>query len=46
MTQEDRRLLIKDLCGRSYYKVKVSAIYDDDEELKVHYVQFIQRIIE
>lgn len=32
MTQEDRRLLIKDLCGRSYYKVKVSAIYDDDKE--------------
>ena len=31
MTQEDRRLLIKDLCGRSYYKVKVSAIYDDEE---------------
>lgn len=31
MTQEDRRLLIKDLCGRSYYKVKVSTIYDDKE---------------
>ena len=31
MTQEDRRLLIKDLCGRSYYKVKVSAIYDNKE---------------
>lgn len=30
MKQEE--LLLIDLCGRSYYKVKVSAIYDDDEE--------------
>ena len=31
MTQEDRKLLIKDLCSRSYYKVKLSAIYDNKE---------------
>ena len=31
MTQEDRKLLIKDLCSRSYYKVKLSVIYDDKE---------------
>ena len=31
MTQEDRKLLIKDLCGRSYYKVKLSVIYNDKE---------------
>lgn len=29
MKQEE--LLLIDLCGRSYYKVKVSAIYDDEE---------------
>ena len=42
MTQEEKELLIKDLCARQPYKVKISV---DDDNLFIPTLKYIDRII-